>query len=314
MREAAAALPSRAKVYAAFAAVYVIWGSTYLGIRFAIETIPPFLMAATRFLAAGAVMYAYARWRGAPRPERPEWRSAIVVGTLLFLGGNGAVVWAQQWIPSGVAALLVATEPMIFVLLDSLRHRQRPKQPVVIGLVLGLAGVAVLIGPGKILGGGRVDAVAALVLVGGATAWAIGSLLSKSSRMPASPAMATALTLLCGGAALLVASVVRGEPFSFELSAVSGRSLVALFYLFSFGSLVGFSAYLWILRVATTARASTYAYVNPVVAVLLGWAFAGEALTTRTLLAAAVIIGAVALIIQTGGERSASERAEREAA
>jgi drug/metabolite transporter (DMT)-like permease len=307
-------VPSRMKVYAAFAAVYVIWGSTYLGIRFALETIPPFLMASVRFLAAGSVMYAYARLRGAPAPGRGEWRSAAIVGTLLFLGGNGAVVWAQQWIPSGVAALLVATEPMIFVLLDSLRRRERPKKSVLLGLVLGLAGVAVLIGPGKILGGGRVDVAAALVLVGGATAWAIGSLLSKSARMPASPAMATALTLLCGGAALLVASVARGEPFGFEASAVSGRSLLALFYLFSFGSLIAFSAYLWILRVATTARAATYAYVNPVVAVLLGWAFAGETLTARTLLAAAVIVGAVALIIQTGGKRSPAALPEEEAA
>lgn len=306
--------PSRAKVYAAFAAVYVIWGSTYLGIRFALETLPPFLMAATRFLAAGAVLYAWARWRGAPSPSPREWRRSGAVGGLLFLGGNGAVVWAQQFVPSGVAALLVATEPLLFVLLDSLRRRERPRRTVAVGLLLGLAGVAVLIGPGEILGGGRVEVAAALVLVAGAFSWAVGSLLSRSPRMPQSPAMATAATLLGGGALLLVASVARGEPFALDPAAISGRSLAALLYLFSFGSLVGFSAYLWILRVATPARAATYAYVNPVVAVLLGWAFAGEALTARMGIAAAVIAGSVALIIQAGGERSPAEQSRREAA
>jgi drug/metabolite transporter (DMT)-like permease len=306
--------PPRFRVYAAFAAVYVIWGSTYLAIHFALETLPPFLMAAARFLAAGAILYGWARLRGIPTPGRAEWRSAIVVGGLLFLGGNGAVVWAQQYVPSGVAALLVATEPMLFVLLDGMRRRERPRPTVMAGLVLGLLGVAVLIGPGKLLGGGRVDPAAALVLIGGAFCWAVGSLLSRGARMPASPAMATALTLLGGGALLLVASLLRGELSGFDPAAVSARSLVALLYLVSFGSLVAFTAYLWILRVATTARAATYAYVNPVVAVLLGWAFAGESLTARMAVAAAVIVGSVALIIQAGGERSRSSQPEREAA
>jgi len=301
-------------VYAAFAAVYVIWGSTYLGIRFALETLPPFLMAAVRFLAAGAVLYAWSRWRGSPAPSPRAWRSSLLVGGLLFLGGNGAVVWAQQYVPSGVAALLVAIEPMLFVLLDGFRRRERPTRSVFFGLVLGLAGVAVLIGPGSILGGGRVDVAAALVLVAGAFSWAVGSLLSRSAAMPRSPAMATAATLLGGGALLLVVSVLRGEPFALDVAAISARSLVALFYLFSFGSLVGFTAYLWILRVATPARAATYAYVNPVVAVLLGWAFAGEALTARMGIAAAIIVGAVALIIQTGGESARPAQADQEAA
>jgi drug/metabolite transporter (DMT)-like permease len=306
--------PSRSRVYAAFAAIYVIWGSTYLAIHFALETLPPFLMAAARFLAAGFLLYGWARLRGIPAPGGVQWRSAIVVGGLLFLGGNGAVVWAQQYVPSGVAALLVATEPMLFVLLDGMRRRERPRRAVMIGLVLGLLGVAVLIGPGKLLGGGRVDPTAALVLVGGAFCWAVGSLLSRGARMPESPVMATALTLLGGGALLLVASLLRGELAGFDPAAVSPRSLIALLYLTSFGSLVGFTAYLWILRVATTARAATYAYVNPVVAVLLGWAFAGESLTARMAVAAAVIVGSVALIIQAGGERSLSAQAKREAA
>ena len=314
MAEPAAVVPSRARVYAAFAAVYVIWGSTYLAIHFALETLPPFLMAAARFLVAGGLLYTWARLRGVPSPGRPEWRSAVVVGGLLFLCGNGAVVWAQQYVPSGVAALLVATEPILFVLLFGMRRRERPRRTVMIGLALGLLGVAVLIGPGKLLGGGRVDATAALVLVAGAFCWAVGSLLSRSSRMPESPAMATAVTLLGGGALLLVASVLRGELATFDPTAVSGRSLLALFYLISFGSLVAFTAYLWILRVATPARAATYAYVNPVVAVLLGWAFAGESLTARMAIAAAIIVGSVALIIQAGGERAEASQAKREAA
>ena len=314
MAEWAEAAPSRARVYSAFAAVYVIWGSTYLAIHFALETLPPFLMAAARFLAAGGLLYAWARLRGVPAPGRPEWRSAIVVGGLLFLGGNGAVVWAQQYVPSGVAALVVAIEPILFVLLDGMRRRKRPRRTVMIGLALGLVGVAVLIGPGKLLGGGRVDPTAALVLVAGAFCWAVGSLLSRGFRMPESPAMATALTLLGGGALLLVASLLRGELAAFDPALVSGRSLLALFYLISFGSLVAFTAYLWILRVATPARAATYAYVNPVVAVLLGWAFAGESLTARMAIAAAIIVGSVALIIQAGGERSESAQAKREAA
>ncbi|MFN2386418.1 MAG: EamA family transporter [Thermoanaerobaculia bacterium] len=306
--------PARSRVYAAFAAVYVIWGSTYLAIHFALDTLPPFLMAAARFLAAGALLYGWARFRGTPAPGGAQWRPAIVVGGLLFLGGNGAVVWAQQYVPSGVAALLVAIEPMLFVLLDGMRRRERPRGTVMIGLVLGLLGVAVLIGPGKLLGGGRVDPTAALVLVVGAFCWAVGSLLSRGARMPESPVMATALTLLGGGALLLVASLVRGEFAGFDPAAVSARSFLALLYLISFGSLVGFTAYLWILRVATPARAATYAYVNPVVAVLLGWAFAGESLTARMAVAAAVIVGSVALIIQAGGERSESARPRREAA
>jgi len=295
--------PSRAMVIAAFAAVYVLWGSTYLAIRFAIETLPPFLMAGARFVTAGAILYAWARWRGAARPSRVEWRSSFLTGGLLFLGGNGAVVWAQQYVPSGVAALLVATEPMWLVLIASLASGSRPHGRIVAGLALGFAGVTILIGPGEILGSGRVHLAGAAVLVFGAFSWAAGSLYSRGAKMPANPAMATALTLLGGGALLFVASAVRGEPFGFDPAAVSAGSLAALLYLVTAGSLVGFTAYLWLLRVSTLARVSTYAYVNPVIAVLLGALLAGEALTPRVALAAAVIVGAVALIITARARR-----------
>jgi drug/metabolite transporter (DMT)-like permease len=303
-----------ARVAAAFAIVYVVWGSTYLGIRFALETIPPFLMAGVRFLLAGGALYVFSRWRGAAKPSWSEWRNAATLGAFLFLGGNGAVVWAQQYVSSGVAALLVATEPMIFVLLDGWRRGRRPEARVLGGLILGLAGVGLLVGPGQILGGGRVHPGAAIVLLLGAASWAWGSLRSSRVELPASPTMSTALTLFSGGVFLTAASLLRGEPWAFDPSAVSAKSILATLYLVSFGSIVAFSAYLYLLKNTTPARVATYAYVNPVVAVLLGWLFAAEPLLPRTVLAALVIVGSVALIIQAGGEDGASKKEARKEA
>jgi drug/metabolite transporter (DMT)-like permease len=294
--------PSTGAVVAAFAAVYVLWGSTYLGIRFTIETLPPFLTQGLRFMAAGLVLHAWARWKGASKPSGREWAAGWAAGGLLFLGGTGAVVWAERFIPSGVAALIVATEPMAFVLLESVRHRHMPRGLILAGIGLGLVGLAILVGPARLAGGERVDFDAAAVLVVGTFAWAAGSLFSRHSRMPSSPVMATAITLLCGGALLAVLGLATGELSRFDPAAVTAKSLVAVVYLFVCGSLVGFSAYLWLLRVSTPARVSTYAYVNPIVAVVLGWAIGGEALSARILLAAAVIIGAVVLILRHGGE------------
>ena len=287
---------SRTRIVLAFAAVYVIWGSTYLAIRFAIETIPPALMAGTRFVIAGAILYVWARAAGAPRPTRAHWRAAIVVGALLLLAGNGAVVWAEQTVPSGLAALLAATTPIWMVLIDWLHHGgERPTRLTTAGLVLGLAGILVLVEPGS-LGGGAVDAVGALALLAGSLAWALGSLYSRHAAMPASPLMATGIEMLAGGVMLLVAGLASGEWRHFALAAVSMRSALGLAYLITFGAIIGFTAYIWLLDVVSPARVSTYAYVNPVVAVFLGWAFAGEPITARTLIAAAVIIGAVGMI------------------
>jgi drug/metabolite transporter (DMT)-like permease len=295
--------PSTLALVAAFAAVYVLWGSTYLGIRFAIETLPPFLTMGVRFVAAGVVMYVWARFAGAAHPSRREWGGGLVTGALLFLGGTGSVIWAERVIPSGVTALIVATEPMCFVLLESMRRRRLPGLAVMAGLALGLAGLAILVGPGSVFGGGGFDLGASAVLVVGTFCWASGSLFSRGSRMPSSPVMATTITLLCGGALLALLGLSAGELSRFDPAAVSTKSLLAVAYLFVFGSIVGFSAYLWLLRVTTVSRVSTYAYVNPIVAVLLGWALAGESLTPRVFLAAAVIVGAVALIIRHGGEQ-----------
>lgn len=288
---------SRTKLFTAFAAVYLIWGSTYLAIKFAIDTMPPFLMAGVRFVIAGLLLYLVSRLRGAARPTFSHWKATALVGGLLLLGGNGGVVWAQQTVPSGVAALLVAIVACWMVLIDWLRPGGRPPTlPIALGLVLGLAGLVLLIGPDSIMGGGRVPLVGALVLAAASFSWATGSVVSQHIRMPDDGLLTTAMEMLCGGTLLVGASLVAGEPASFDPSSITVRSALAVVYLILVGSIVGYTAYIFLLRWTTPAKAATYAYVNPVVAVILGWAFAGEALTTRMLIAAVVIIGGVALI------------------
>ena len=290
--------PSRVAVTSAFAILYVVWGSTYLAILFAIETLPPFLMASLRFFIAGTLLYSWSRAvLGAAAPRLAQWRAAAIVGVLLLVGGNGLVVWSEQRIASGVAALLVGTVPCFMVLLDWLRPGGvRPTGRVVAGLVLGLLGLLWLVGPDSVMGGGRADLVGAAALVLASFSWAFGSIYSRHASMPSSPFLSTAMQMLAGGVGLLLLAVARGEPWQFTAAAVSLRSVLSFAYLVVFGSIVAFSAYVWLLRVSTPARVSTYAYVNPVVAVLLGAAFAGEALTARMLVAAAVIVSGVALI------------------
>ena len=289
--------PSTTAVAAAFLAVYVVWGSTYLAIRFAIETLPPFSMAGVRFLVAGAFLYGWMRMRGAQRPKALHWRGAFIVGGLLLLGGNGAVVWAEQRVPSGLTALLVATVPLWMMLIDWLRRDgARPKLRVVIGLLLGFAGIGILIGPGEIMGGDRVDPLGAAALIFASLSWATGSIYSRHATLPSSALLATAMQMLAGGTLLAAAGLVTGEWLAFEPAAVTWRSILALLYLIVFGALVGFTCYTWILRVSTPAKVSTYAYVNPVIAVILGWTLADEALSMRTVVATAVIVAAVAFI------------------
>jgi drug/metabolite transporter (DMT)-like permease len=284
------------RLVAAFAAVYLIWGSTYLAIRWAIETLPTFLMAGVRFVVAGSILYLWGRARGAPAPTRAAWRDAVVVGGLLLLGGNGGVVWAEQYVPSGFAALVVATEPLWIVLLDWIRPGgNRPTAGEALGLLLGFGGVVLLIGPGQSAGGG-VHPAGALVLIGATVAWASGSLYSRSARSATDPLLSTGTHMLAGGTLLLIAAAAAGQWKAVSPASVSVRSWLALLYLIVFGAIVGFTAYLWILRESTVALVSTYAYVNPVVAVFLGWALAGEAITARMIGAAAVIVTSVVLI------------------
>ena len=298
MPETVHGAPSRARLLAAYATVYVVWGSTYLAIRYAIATLPPFLMAATRFLVAGLLLLGWARLRGAAWPTRRQWRNTAIVGGFLLTGGNGAVVWAEQRVPSGVAALLVATLPLWMVGLEWLGpDRRRPSGRGLLGVLLGIVGIVVLVGPGALVGQGNVDLVGAGVLVLASLLWGTGSLFSKHADMPGSPQMNSAAQMVAGGALLLPLALGSGEMGDLALGAVSGASLAGLGYLIVFGSLVAFTAFAWLLRVEPPSRVATYAYVNPMVAVLLGWAIAGEALTSSTIVASAVIVGAVALIV-----------------
>ena len=288
---------SRAQIIAAFASIYIIWGSTYLAIRYAIQTIPPFLMGGVRFLVSGALLYIWARYRGAPKPMRLHWRNAIIAGAFLLLGGNGAVIWAEQFVPSGLTALLVSILPFWLVIIEWLRPpRKRPSGAVLAGLVLGFVGIIVLVGPGNVGGHGDVRPLGALVLILGSLAWAIGSFWSRDAKLPDSGLLTTGMEMLGGGMLLLIVGVVSGELSHFDVHHVSRSSAIGLAYLITFGSLLGFTSYIWLLDKVSPARLGTYAYVNPIVAVLLGWAIAGETLSARTAVAAAIVICAVALI------------------
>lgn len=290
----------RWKLVSAFLAVYLIWGSTYLAIRFAIETLPPFLMAGVRFVIAGGLVYGVMRLRGAEPPTRQQWVATGIIGVLLLMGGNGAVVWAEQRVPSGIAALLVAVTPCWMVLIDWLRPGgTRPRALVWVGLGLGLAGIVLLVGPASILGGEAMDGPGSIVLLGGTLAWASGSIYARYASLPRRPLMATGMQMLVGGAVLILAGLLAGEPARIAWDAISLKSSIALAYLIVFGAIVGYTAYVWLLRVSTPAMVGTYAYVNPIVAVLLGWALADEALTGRMLIAAAVIVAGVAVITLT---------------
>lgn len=290
-------LTMRLRIALAFFSIYTIWGSTYLAIRFAVETFPPFMMAATRFLIAGGVLYPWIRLRGAPRPTRANWKAATIVGGFLLLGGNGGVTKAEQIVPSSLAAVLITIVPIWMALLELLRKdRIVPTRHVVLGLVLGFGGVVLLVGPGNIAGSSGLNSPWAGVLIFTSLSWAIGSVYSRTAPLPKTPLLGSGMEMLAGGALLLVASVVSGEWAGFQPGNISLLSLVSFIYLVVFGSLIAFSSYVWLLTKTTTARASTYAYVNPVVAVLLGYFLAGEQLTLRTLLASSVIVIAVAVI------------------
>lgn len=300
----------RTRLITAFAAVYIVWGSTYLAIHYAIGTIPPFLMAGIRFVIAGSIMYVWGTLRGeAPRPTARHWRNTSIIGILLLMGGNGGVVWAEQSVPTGIAALLVAIVPVWLVLLDWLRPGgKRPSIGVTTGIVIGLAGMGVLVGPDSLRGAGPINPWGALALVIAALSWATGSLFAKHADLP-TQILTTGMEMLTGGIALLALGAVTGELKHFDPHTVSSTSLAGLLYLITFGSLIGFSAYSWLLQHASPAAVGTYAYVNPIVAVFLGWLIAGEAVTPRTLAGAAIIVAAVG-IISTVSSRAGIEQLE----
>jgi len=290
-------------VWLGMLSIYIVWGSTYLAIRFAVETIPPFLMAGVRNFIAGVILYAFMRLRGTPAPTRLNWRSAAVVGLLLLTGGNGLVSWAEKTVPSAVTALLVGAVPLWMILLDWIggRYRDKSKRPswlTFAGVLTGFGGIALLVGPGE-LSGHQVDLLGAGALLIGALLWAAGSLYSREAALPESPLLGTGMEMIAGGLGLFVISGLAGEFGQVNLAAVSTKSLYGMLYLIVFGSLVGFACYTWLLRAAPTTLVSTYAYVNPVVAIFLGVLLANETITSRMLVAAVIILASVALITFT---------------
>jgi drug/metabolite transporter (DMT)-like permease len=298
--------PAPLMVLVAFAAIYVIWGSTYLAIKYAIASVPPFLMTAARFFVAGGVLYVWSVLRpstnpgtdaGMPASAARRWRDAFIVGALLIVGGTALVGWAELSVPSGITSLILATTPLWMVLLESVSLGRAPAPRVLAGVAVGLGGLAILIWPSLTAPGTGVDLLGVAALALAALAWSAGALFSRRAALPVSAARATGMQMLAGAVLSLAVGLALGEHRTLSPSAITPASLLAIGYLVVAGALVGFSAYLWLMRVSTPSRVATHAYVNPVVAVLLGWAVLGETVTARTALAMAVIVAAVVLIV-----------------
>lgn len=311
---------SSGAIWAGMITVYIVWGSTYLAIMFAVDTIPPFLMAGVRWLIAGAILLIWRRLAGDPLPKAIHWRSAAVIGLLLVVGGNGLVSWAEQAVPSSITALMVASVPLWIMLIEILRglvwkKETRPSWIAVVGILIGFGGIVLLVGPWEVRGDlGGVDLIGAGALILASIFWASGSVYSRTATLPNSPLMGTAMESLAGGAALILVASLTGEWGRLDLSAISGRSLLGLGYLIVFGSLVGFASYTWLLRAAPVTLVATYAYVNPVVAVFLGALLADEAITARVVIAALIILGSVVLITRTPSARRRIKPARRQPA
>jgi|SRR5581483_2479277 len=301
----------RLKLLLAFAAIYLIWGSTYLGIRYAVETIPPLCMMGIRHLTAGVVLYAWVRARGAAAPTVKHWGYAAVAGVLLFLGGHGSLAWAEQRVPSGLAALLSATLPLWVVVLGRMvGSEQRLHWQVITGVLLGFAGVALLTGWSGFGSGSTLEWLSAGAVLLATFLWAAGTMYVHRVPLPGDSVLSSAMQMVFGGATLLAAGGLSGEIARFHVTAMTMKSMLSLAYLIVFGSLVAFTAFTWLNRASTPTRVSTYAYVNPVVAVLLGWVFAGEPIGWRTLVAMPIILSGVALV-NRGRRRSPTSQEER---
>lgn len=285
----------------AFATVYIFWGSTYLAIRYGVETIPPLVMSGTRHFVAGLVLYVFARVRGAAKPSRRQWLSAALVGFLLLLCSNGTLAVTERILPSSIAALLVATVSLWMVIIEWLRPGGiRPTARIVCGLLFGFLGVIFLVSPRVPLlqaSQERVNPVAAIALIFGSLLWAIGSVASRHIDLPRSALLSASMYALTGGAMLWIAGLIGGETNRLHIHEVSARSWIGMIYLAIFGSIVGLTAYTYLLKHASPSQVATYAYVNPLVAVFLGWAVAGERINAHVLLSAAVIVFSVMLVI-----------------
>lgn len=288
----------KTKIWLALLALYIVWGSTYLGIKIAIETIPPFLHAGLRFLVSGLILVLWQRAAGQKMPSRHQWSHLAIIGLLLLLGGNGLVAWAEQFIPSGVAALVIASQPAFLVIIEALRPGgSNPTWRAVIGLLIGFAGIFILLGPQSLTGSQHsFDGWGVAALLGACTFWGIGSTFSKGADLPSSSLMATGAEMLVGSIGLFLVSALLGEWRGWSPMQISARSLYGLLYLITVGSIVGFGSYIWLLKRAPLPLVSTYAYVNPIIATLLGAWLGSEPLEPRIGLAAAIIIGAIIFI------------------
>lgn len=289
---------SRWKVWGALWLVYVVWGSTYLAIRVAVRTMPPLLKAGSRFVIAGLILYLIARARSGPvKIEAKHWRSALIVGGLLLLGGNGGVVLAEQTTSSSLAALMVAATPLWFALFARIFFGETMTPRAVVGLIIGFLGIGLLSLPSS--GPKEMSLAGGLLLLGAPVCWAAGSLYSTKAAFPDQALLGTAMQMIAGGGLQLIAAIALGEPQRLDLTGISGASWIAWGYLIVFGSLAAFTAYIWLLKNTKTSLVATYAYVNPVVAVGLGWFFLNEPITPGVLVAAAVIIAGVAMIVSS---------------
>jgi drug/metabolite transporter (DMT)-like permease len=299
------------RIWLALVTVYIVWGTTYFAIDVVNDTLPPLLAASARFLIAGAVMYAFTIRRGdreGDRPGRRQWGAATIVGGALLLGGNGLVVLSERTVPTGIVALVIALVPLWMALIDRLLLGHRPRPMVAIGLLTGFAGAAMLVGTSL---SGAIPLSGMLLAVCASCSWASGSLYSRSAPLPKRPFVGIGMEMIAGGALLGVAGVALGELGQIHPGRFSLASVLSLGYLIVIGSFAGFATYLWLLRNARTSLVSTYAYVNPVVAVFLGWAFLHETISVRTLVSGCVVLVSVALIIAARAERPTPEAALR---
>ncbi len=295
-----AARPSSWKILLAFAIIYFVWGSTFLAIRVGVHEVPPFLLAGIRFFVSGIVLYGWMRLRGAPPPSRTEWASATLLGALIFLVDYGCLFWAEQRVPSGIAAVVLATIPVFITLLEiSFLHTQRLTVRLGLALLAGLCGVAVLTVPSFSFGEVPINRAGALALLVASFTWSVATILTRRLTLPSSKPMSAAAQMLTGGAQLFVLAALSGEFVGFHLHAVSAKAWFALLYLIVAGSIVGFTAYVWLLHHESPTKVGTYAYVNPVVAVALGYFAGGEAVGPRTLLGALLVLISVITITTT---------------
>jgi drug/metabolite transporter (DMT)-like permease len=295
MKQAAA--PSRGALILAFAVIYLVWGSTYLGIRVAVETLPPFLMAGARFTISGVLLFAFMLAKGAKWPTARQWMDQAIAGTFLLLGGNAVVSWCELRTPSGITSLVLGAAPVFVVFLDWIRPGgKRPTMGVVIGVVVGIGGIALLFGPDAIPASAKPPVIDIIALFLSSLSWWIGSFYSRHAKSDGLLLMNVSIQMLCGSCCIILTGLILGEGKTLNLAAVTTQSWLAFSYLVVVGSIVAFTVYAWLLQNSPPAKVSTFAYVNPVVAVILGWLVLGEPMNSRIILAAAITIGAVAII------------------